>query len=211
MLIVFNPLFASMNEVLDEIIADYDTANYAQKAEMDEKLRMLRGMSDICIEQWLLFEEKMGKYLQQRAQQQQTPSPSPDLELSGKHSELFQRGQGYYKLNMYDEAIREFEGIVRSEPDFLLARVYLGMSFLHKGDTLEAYRLFQLLIHISENDQMKAISYNAMACIHMLRHNLEKAYEYFRKAYKSDPAVVEPLFMMGLCYEHKGTLQFMFE
>ncbi|TBL79706.1 tetratricopeptide repeat protein [Paenibacillus thalictri] len=208
---MFNPLFASMNEVLDEIIADYASATYAQRAEMDEKLRILRGMSDVCIEQWLLFEEKMGKYLQHRTEEHEVEKQAPDVELSGKHSELFQRGQGYYKLNMYDEAIREFEGIVRSEPDFLLARVYLGMSFLQKGDTSEAYRLFHLLIHISENAQMKAISYNAMGCIHMLRRNLEKAYEYFRKAYKSDPAVIEPLFSMGLCYEHKGKLEFMLE
>ncbi|WP_248925469.1 tetratricopeptide repeat protein [Paenibacillus hamazuiensis] len=203
-------LFASMNEVLDEIIAGYAAAPPAKKAEMDEKLRILRGMSDTFIEQWLLFEEKMGKYVQERAKHEAYIHAS-DPELSGKHSLPFQRGQGYYKLLMYDEAIREFESIVSGQPDFLLARVYLAMSHLRKGDLAEAYRHFQFLTHIAENAKMKAISYNAMGCIQVQNHNLDKACEYFRKAYKTDPASIEPLLNMGLCYEHKGTLEFMFD
>jgi tetratricopeptide (TPR) repeat protein len=207
---MFHQLFASMNEVLDEIIVGYASASHAKKTEMEDKLRILRGMSDTLIEQWLLFEEKFGKFMQQRSQQK-AYSQAADPELSDKHSDVFQKGQGYYKLQMYDEAIRNFETFVYDQPDFLLARIYLAMCHLRKGNMPEAYGHFKFLIHITENDRMKAISYNALGCIHVHKRNLVKACEFFRKAYNSDPSSIEPLFAMGLCYENKGTLEFMFD
>lgn len=190
---MFKHLFTTMNEVLDEIAKRYSTATGAEKASLEEQLQVLKAMSDEFIESWLLFEEKMGTVI--------SPDKDPskwlhnnllDLE-PGKQSEQFARGQGYYKLLMYDQAILEFEQLVRREPDFLLARIYLAMAYLRNGNAADAYRHFQFLLPLTENSKMKAISYNAMGCIQLQNQNMEKACEYFKKAYASSPECIEPL------------------
>jgi tetratricopeptide (TPR) repeat protein len=206
---MFKQLFDSMNDALDDLIAAYPTASPPNKADLDEKLRVLRSMSDTFIEEWLLFEEKLGKYTQAKQQLDNMKQTAADPELSGKNTDAFQKGQGYYKLQMFPQAIAEFEPLVKKQPEFMLARVYLAMAFLKLGDTTEAFRHFQFLTEIAENSKMKAISYNAMGCILIQKQNLELACECFDKAYKSDPASIEPLIDMGLCYEDKGKLQFM--
>jgi tetratricopeptide (TPR) repeat protein len=190
---MFKHVFSTMNEVLDEILKEYPKSVGEEKAALEEQLQVLKAMSDEFIESWLLFEEKLGKiYGPQPSTTQNLHNELLDLDVSGKETSEFLRGQGYYKLFMYDQAIDEFENLVRIQPDFLLARIYLAMGYLRKGDMEEAYRHFQFLLPLTDNTKMKAISYNAMGCIQVKNHNMEKAYEYFKKAYHHDPASMEP-------------------
>ncbi|MCS7462509.1 hypothetical protein N0M98_20515 [Paenibacillus doosanensis] len=206
---MFKHLFASMNEMLDEIASKYDKATGARKKELQEKLRTLKAMSDTFIEEWLLFEEKLAAFHQQQHHHPLYAANMMDPELEGKRSDEFVRGQGYYKLWMYDEAIREFSAIVSKQPDFTLARVYLAMSYLRRGDIAESYSHFHFLAQLTNNLQMRAISYNAMGCIQAAHHdNMDKAAEYFNLAFQTDPSSVQPLMEMGLCCEKKGQLQF---
>ncbi|WP_282935600.1 hypothetical protein [Paenibacillus sp. RC67] len=204
---MFKHLFASMNEMLDEISAQFAAATGSRKKELQEKLRVLKAMSDTFIEEWLLFEEKLALFHQQH-QQAASASNSMDPELGDKRSDEFIRGQGFYKLLMYDEAIREFTAMIRKYPDFTLARIYLAMSYLRKGDIVESYSHFQFTSQLTDNNQIRAISYNAMGCIQAQHRNLDKAFEYFNLAFQTDPSSVQPLVDMGLCSERKGQLQF---
>jgi tetratricopeptide (TPR) repeat protein len=203
---VFKQLFTTMNEMLDEVAAQYPAAAGIQKQELEEKLRTLKAMSDTFIEEWLLFEEKLAAFYGH--QHAAAPTDVLDPELGDQRSDGFIRGQGYYKLMMFSEAIREFADIVRKQPDFTLARLYLAMSFLQKGEVSESYSHFYFLSQCTENDQIKAISCSAMGCIQLQDHNVDKAIEYFNLAFQSDPGSVEPLLTMGLCYEKKGQLGF---
>ncbi|MGG1550522.1 MULTISPECIES: tetratricopeptide repeat protein [Paenibacillus] len=191
---MFKHLFSTMNEVLEEIQREYPNSDVEKKAELDEQLQVLKTMSDEFIESWLLFEEKLGKFYGAVPSSTQTLHDElMDLDLAGKQTEEFLRGQGFYKLSMYDQAIEEFEVLIRRQPDFLLARIYLAMGHLRKGEFGDAYQHFKFLLPLTENAKMKAISYGAMGCIQVQNHNMEKAFEYFQKAYHSDPSLVEPL------------------
>ncbi|MFD7524014.1 tetratricopeptide repeat protein [Paenibacillus chitinolyticus] len=205
---MFKHLFATMNEVLDEILLQLPNAKGALKAELEEELGALKAISDDCIEHWLLFEEKLGKTLSvgnasvtsslasasDSNQLQNVPQPAEEAQphsAEGKDAVEFIRGQGFYMLLMYEQATREFEALLTREPDFLLARAYLAMGYLRQGDNEEAARHFTLLLALTENKQMKAISYNAMGCIQFQNRNLEQALEYFKKAYHADPDCLE--------------------
>ncbi|MFU2106659.1 tetratricopeptide repeat protein [Paenibacillus larvae] len=192
--LMFKQLFGTMNEVLDDIIKESKTATGAAKQELEEQLTALKAMSDECIEQWLLFEEKLSQFVHSATMK--TPTLHQDLlelDWTGKQSEEFLRGQGYFKLYMYRQAIQEFEKLVQKEPDFLLARIYLAMGYLKQGELPEAKRHFQLLAPLVDNAQMKAITYNALGCIQFSSKHLDQAFEYFKKAYSADPSIVEPL------------------
>jgi tetratricopeptide (TPR) repeat protein len=191
---MFKHLFSTMNEVLDEIIKQYPLVKGEQKAALEDQLHVLKAMSDEFIECWLLFEEKLGQFYGSAPISTNTLHKELlELEIEGKQTTEFLRGQGYYKLFMYDKAIHEFELLVQRQPDFLLARIYLAMGYLRKGEYGEAYRHFQFLLPLTENSKMKAISYNAMGCIQVQNHNMDKAFEYFQKAYHTDPSCMEPL------------------
>jgi tetratricopeptide (TPR) repeat protein len=203
---MFKHLFATMNEMLDEVVEQYVKASEPEMNDVQEKLHTLKSLSDTCIEEWLLFEEKLAGFYQ--LYNQKSSSNILDVELDGKRSDEFVKGQGYYKLFMYDEAIRAFSHIVARQPDFTLGRIYLAMSLLRKGDTSESFHQFRFLSRLTENKQIKAISYNALGCIQIIHHNMDKALEYFTLAHETDPYSVNPLMEMGLCSEQKGQLHF---
>lgn len=221
---MFKQLFASMNDALDDIISQITTASGAKRAELEERLSVLKAMSDTCIEEWLLFEEKLGQltgkepggsthdhpaaYHQAYSSDYNSDYNQEDLHASiatkpaqSKAAEpakapetgSFDKGQGYYKLAMFRDAVTEFEQVVRQQPDYLLARIYLAMSYLRTGEFGEAYRQFQFLVPLTDDRKMKAISYNAMGCIQAENHNLDKAMEYFRLAHSADPGSIEPV------------------
>lgn len=206
---MFKHLFASMNEMLDEVMADYPSSSGVKRKELQGKLRALKTLSDECIELWLLFEEKMGRTMQMIGATFMGSEPDLlDPEFSGKRTDIFIRGQGYYKLHMFDQAIHEFTELVNREPDFNLARIYLAMSYFRKGEKEESYAHFHFLSQLTDNHQMRAISYNAMGCIQAQQSNLDKAFELFNLAYRIDPSSVQPLLDLGICREKKGGLQF---
>ncbi|PZE21913.1 tetratricopeptide repeat protein [Paenibacillus xerothermodurans] len=204
---MFKHLFASMNEMLDDIVQRYHTASGAEKQELEAQLHTLKTMSDTFIEEWLSFEEKLAGFYQS-PDGAATVIDLLDPELAGKRTDEFVRGQGFYQLFMYDEAIQEFSRILLQSPDFTLARIYLAMSYLHKGDMAESYREFHFLSQLTDNSKMKAIAYNALGCIQMLHQNLDKALEYFSLAYQSDPYSVNPLVEMGVCSDKQGKLEY---
>lgn len=208
---MFDHIFASMNELLDEVVRQYPSASGNKRKLLDEKISSLKAMSDTCIEQWLLFEEKLGSFIQgfgNNDEDVNDPLHMMDPELAGKKNDQFIRAQGYYKLFMYADAIEELTQILQKQPEFGLARIYLAMSYLHEGELEESCYHFQYLSRLSENHKIKAIAYNAMGCIQAGSRNMEKALEYFNFAYQTDPASITPLLEDGVCRIANGSLQF---
>ena len=92
---MFKHLFSTMNEVLEEIQKEYPNSDVEKKAELDEQLQVLKTMSDEFIEAWLLFEEKLGKFYGAVPISTQTLHDElMELDLSGKQTDEFVRGQG---------------------------------------------------------------------------------------------------------------------
>ncbi|MFD0867818.1 putative PEP-CTERM system TPR-repeat lipoprotein [Chlamydia abortus] len=196
---MFKPLFATMHEVLTEIMSEYSTASGARKQLLDEQLLALKAMSDSCIEEWLRFEEKLGRLLP-LANQGKIPvkakikgkaAKEEGFPVDPSNQSGFEEAQGYYKLSMFEVAAPKLDEMVRKQPDFVLGRFYLALCHFHLGDLAEAYREFKILLALTENRKLKAISYTGMGCVHYEHNNLEKAMEYFRMAFEEDPECIE--------------------
>lgn len=199
---MFRHMFAVMNEVLDDIIREYPAASPARRRHLDEQLEMLKGLGDMVMEEWLVFEEKWSRA------KQQTSEANGGLPLMlPTDDEHMAKGHGYFQLMMYNEAIREFELAVAKNPDALQARLLLALCHLENRNHAEAYRHFQFLLPLTEDGKIKAVTYNAMGCIQAVQSNMEKACELFRLAYESDPTLQEPLVNMAVCLNNKGSLQ----
>ncbi|CAH1218336.1 hypothetical protein PAECIP111893_04403 [Paenibacillus plantiphilus] len=55
-------VFATMNEMLDDIIIHYSNASSERKQQLTEQLAVLKQFSDAFIEEWLQFEEKFADF-----------------------------------------------------------------------------------------------------------------------------------------------------
>ncbi|MFD2672934.1 hypothetical protein [Marinicrinis sediminis] len=186
---MFKQLFAAMNEVLEDVNSQYATADLTQKKEMEEKLALLRAMSDTCIEQWLQFEEKMAEM--------QAASLGSPLDFSQYASQdaaaHFEKGQGYFQLLMYPAAIEQFQASCQLEPEFLPAKLFLGLSYLHIGEWEEAARHLKWVNSVSEHPLLRAITFNAMGCIYVQRNQPEEASALFEKAAALEPSMAQPM------------------
>jgi tetratricopeptide (TPR) repeat protein len=213
---MFKQLFATMHEVLDEIIEQYPSASPNGKKELDQQLNDLKHMSDIFVEQWLIFEEKMSQFQEgigttppkQKGQNALPPQNAKPITYKEYEYEEFDRGQGYFKLYMFDHAIRELKPLVHRQPEMLLARLYLALSYLQTKDYEESLRHLSIIIPLTEDNKIKAISYNAMGCIQAKKGHLEKALEYFNLSYEADPSMMEPLINMGNCLSEGDSLEY---
>lgn len=198
-------LFATMHDALEEVIRERGTAAGIHQQVLTEQLEILKAMSDAIIEEWLLFEERLAAVRAASDQDGQVAGP-PLPSFPIEHDEQMIKGQGYFKLLMYDEAVREFQQVVAQYPESSSARLYLALSFLHQTNYNEAYRHFKFLLPLTEDVKIKAVSYNAMGCIQAIQNNTEKACELFQLAYEADPHLKDPVINMAVCMEKEGML-----
>ncbi|WP_229753352.1 tetratricopeptide repeat protein [Paenibacillus segetis] len=203
---MFQHVFAEMNEMLDEISRHYPMAQGVQKQDLGHKWNLLKHMSDGIIEEWLCFEEKMG------IMRQNWGSPEENQKLESQDlvmkNDAFIKGQGYYKLLMYPQAQGQFNQALEQFPDSFLTHTYMGMCHLHMGHLEDAVNHFHSVLKGAANNRLRAIIYNALGCIEANRGVRVKAKEYFTMAHHSDPSLPEPLANLEVCMHHSGKLQF---
>ncbi|MBO9597788.1 MAG: hypothetical protein J7559_08215 [Cohnella sp.] len=198
--------FATMNEMLDELIIRYPKATGEEKSQLQEQWDMLKSLSDDIIESWLQFEDRMAFY---RDLQQQTGAKQPQHDPQTLMSP-FVKGQGYFKLHMFAQASMHLEEAISSYPDFMGARLFLAMSRMHLKEWGEAQRHFQLIAAVAEESKLRAIAYNALGCIQAVYAHLDQAQSYFRKAIETDPSFADPRSNLECCQQGLGQLQLQF-
>ena len=192
-------LFAVMNEVLDQISAELPAARGVRRQQLMDQLRALRSMSGSILDEWMVLEEKLA-YCHQLA------TCSVPMIASGipEEDDTFSKGLGYYQLMMFPEAIRFFEAFVRRNPDSPAGRLYLALSYLHNRNYDDAYRHFQILLPLTNDGKIKAMSCHAMACIQQAKQNADKAEELFRLADEYDTERSGPHLQTDPCPGKEG-------
>lgn len=236
--VIFQHMFSTMNEMLDHIIEQYPCANEIQKDEFHQQLLELKHASDLCIEQWLQFEEKwtcfaesqnscqaveMDEHMQQSSKSDTVSSSisanqiAQDYQFSQTNSTLtwdaesaLHKGKGYYNLFMFSEAADQFSQVIRLAPESNMARLFLGMSMMHMQQWHEAQRQFQLLIVLTDYPKWLALGYNALGCIQAIERNLSLAEQFFRKAYDVYPQFAHSLNNLEACLSQPKQLSLYF-
>jgi tetratricopeptide (TPR) repeat protein len=226
---MFQHMFSSMNDMLDQIIEQYEGAGAQEKQHYEEQMNELKKVSDTFIEQWLEFEEKFAEFKDQQsdlataaepqldaalvqnvAVSSAVPCNSADLEIPDELASIISKGQGYYKLFMFSQAAEQFQTAIIQSPECNLARLFLGMTQMHLQNWNEAQRHFQLLIALTDFPKWLAMGYNALGCIQAVRMNLAQAELLFKKAYDVCPSFKDPLNNLKSCQETPKQLSLYF-
>jgi tetratricopeptide (TPR) repeat protein len=216
---MLHQLFAAMNELLDDIIRYYPKAGKELRRQLNEQVACLRSMSDSMIDEWLHFEEKLAAILPHESTPSVNVAPVPTAAESPaktaaltelERSDALRKGQGYFKLFMFQQAAVEFEQAVRHLPDSNMARIFLAMTYMHLHEWEEARRHFQFLIALTDHPKWQALGLNALGCIQAIHANLEQAEHYFTRAHEADPSFAGPINNLSTCRNKAGQLTLYF-
>ncbi|MBR2563267.1 MAG: tetratricopeptide repeat protein [Paenibacillus sp.] len=207
---MFQHVFAEMNDMLDEIIKRYPSAEGLDKQELQQKWNLLKRMSDGVLDEWLVFEEKMSHLREQELEKPASLEPEQQAvtALPEVHLECFSRGQGYFKLQMYSQAIAQFSRVVGDYPDSALAHFYLALAHLSLEQMYESELHLQTIMMLNGSPRLKGLVCNVLGCIQAKLSNLEAACSLFAQALQYDPTLTEPLYNMEVCRLNRGKLQY---
>lgn len=225
----FMQIFHALDCVEKELREVGDNQEKRQKCY--ERLLELRRRMDRYVEYWLRFEERINemqdKYnfslpdevpesflqvfeqdlLETEAQQPQEELVKRDIkpvffkEDNEACIRSFRRGLGFMELAMLDEAIQEFQQVVRQEPDLLLAHLCLGVVYAERGLVDEAMRELRLVQALTDDPQTGAIVHNTLGNIYADQEEYELAFKEFSKVLELDPDFAVALFNLGaVCY-----------
>lgn len=202
---MFEHMFAEMNEMLDEITTKYPSANGAKKQELDYKWNLLKDMSDGIIEEWLTFEEKLGELQQSCGNLHKQDHSKCSNEEIVKAPE-FVKAQGYYKLLMFNQAYSLFHQLHAKYPQSELVYTYLGMCAMHLQQYGKAVQYLGEVLELTSSPRTRAIIYNALGCIAATDKRMAEAKEYFLLAHHNDETLEEPLQNLKSCQQNNGQL-----
>jgi tetratricopeptide (TPR) repeat protein len=194
-----------MRTALDEIRTNFPGCPAQERPKWRTRLQELKKTCDEWLQAWAYVEEGIQNLL----------SEQPELEADHKEIEedfwlrertvrQFREGQGYYKLAMFKEARSLFQEVVEDEPEFLLGRLYLGLSHFQEGRWEEARRQFHMVRLASSHDLFIAFADHMQGCIAVKEGDDHQAIRFFSRVVSRLPEHADAWFNMGACHYRTG-------
>lgn len=210
--------FAGLNERIGKIKERMAMAQEEEKTKLYHTVLQLRQISDKVVEEWLNFEEQLVE-VQRMFENMEDEESCGTSELQSADGETedvqeiylpyplaaqFRRGQGYFMLSMYREAVESFNQVIEEAPDVAVARLYLAFGFFMLGRLDMAYRQFRLLSETCEHAFIRAASYNALGCISAVENNAEQGLLWFEHALAAFPDLTDAAYNQALTLYQLG-------
>lgn len=189
-----------VENALNEIETNYPNSPVNERNKWRNRIQQIKKSCDLLLESWSVIEERIANLFEEHP------------ELSGNGKELneefwlnesvvrqFRQGQGYFGLTMFQEAKDLFYQVVDEEPEFLLGRIYLGLTQFHENQLEESTSNFRLIIQTASQEVFQAFAYHMLGCIEVKRGDDQQAIYYFRKAVGLYPEYSDGWFNLGAC------------
>ncbi|NMB41514.1 MAG: tetratricopeptide repeat protein [Firmicutes bacterium] len=112
----------------------------------------------------------------------------------------FRKGLGFWDLAMLEEAINEFEKVVKIEPNFIFGHFCLGLAYSQKGLYNQALSKLRLVKALNRDPHLNAFVYNAIGNIYANERQYEEALYEFSLSVEEDPSFYIGYFNMGAIY-----------
>ena len=219
-------LFGVLNKIEDALKRNPEPH---QKEVLINSMLGMRNIMDQCVKYWLQFENKLNDmqnkynfelpdelsddFLELETSTLETPyeqKESLETSLENTFSIVckpreestisFRKGLGFWDLSMLEEAIMEFEKVVKLEPNFIFGHFCLGLAYLQKGKKDQALQKLRLVKSLSQDPQMTSLVHNAIGSVYAQEEKYNKAIEEYSKALEKDPENQIALFNKGISH-----------
>lgn len=197
-----------VENALGEIKTQYPNSPVSERSKWRNRLLQIKKSCDHMLETWAVIEEHIACLLEEH----------PDLASDDKEIDeefwlnesivrQFRQGQGYYGLTMFEEAKQLFQQVVEEEPDFLLGRVYLGLSQFQENRLDESRHHFRIVSHTASHDVFVGFAHHMLGCIAVKQGEDRLAIKQFGKVVALLPEQSDAWFNLGACHYRLGEYQ----
>ncbi|MFC7442083.1 tetratricopeptide repeat protein [Laceyella putida] len=194
-----------VQQALSEIETQYAQSPVSEKPKWRNRFREIKKSCDQMLESWAVIAEQLAELMEKYPDlNEEEKEIEEEVWLHESAVRSFRQGQGYYGLTMFKEAKQLFEEVVEHEPDFLLGRIYLGLSQFHEGELHEAERHFQLVTNTASHDSFVGFAHHMLGCIAVKRGDDRKAIKQFSKVTSLLPDHEDAWFNLGACHFRLG-------
>lgn len=192
--------FDDLNYQLDEIyyeLLDNSNDETAKQIAVNELHNIVRQF-DFILSSMKLFDDKIIELIKQFSLKLQSLNTNHEnknfnyskekntkIDYSDKEDliKFFEKGTGYFDLGMYEEAIIEFEKILKRKQDNIQALLNIGWIYLISNKVDLSYNYFSKVLQI-DNQNPNAL--NGLAVVCLRKKNYLDAKKYFNKSVELD-------------------------
>lgn len=197
-----------IKDSLNEIKEKYPNGDLPKKSSLKIQLLKVKKTCDQILESWILIEEEiahlMNKYPELAESNEQYDE---EIWLTPSVVRHFRQGQGYYGLTMFCEARSLFEKVVEGDPDFILGRIYLGLSEFQENRLEKAMYHFCIVSDMSAKERFAGFAEHMIGCISVKLGEDIRAIKHFSKAITILPDHSDAWFNLGASYYRLGKYQ----
>jgi tetratricopeptide (TPR) repeat protein len=87
----------------------------------------------------------------------------------------------------FESAVEEFNEALTRNPNFALARLFLGAACAYAGMVEDSFRHLELATRLSPRDNFQAVNLSAMGFCHLIAGRFAEAVTYERRAVQLKP------------------------
>lgn len=195
-----------VQNALGEIKSQYPQCPKTERPKWRNRFLKIKESCDRMLETWALIEEQLSELLDTYPElgSQGEQEIEEECWLHESSVRQFRQGQGYYGLSMFREAKTMFESIMEREPDFLLGRIYLGLTLFREEEWDEARKQFQIVCSTATHDMFIGFAHQMLGCIEVREGNDRQAIRHFSKVVSLLPDHTDGWFNLGACHVRLG-------
>ncbi|WP_096200905.1 tetratricopeptide repeat protein [Bacillus sp. FJAT-45350] len=164
------------------------THKYISDEEKQKQLKTLHTATEFALDTWAEMEEKVNLLEEE----------IDDVDESV--TTYTSKGTSYFKLNMFDHAIVEFQ---KEKNKFWkhqeLLQLYIGFSQLYTNKFDQAKETFLYLLHLRPSMIEKHFAYVGLGCLHSQHQQFDEALTFYEKAL-SLTMNSDVVYNIGMCH-----------
>ncbi len=199
-----NEWLKQMDGQLREIENGYPGCPSSERPKWRKKLMRLKEACDRMLHAWASAEERIAALLAEHPELSEEALETDEVWISDASVRRFRQAQGYYGLTMYREAEKLLGKLVEHEPDFLLGRLYLGLTLFQSGKTEEAETQFRLVAETADAAPFVGFARHMLGCVAVRTGDDRRAIREFSKAAELCPDDADSRFNLGACHYRLG-------
>lgn len=193
--------FDMLKSSLQEIKNKYPQGSAEEQEKWKNRLLQVKQSCDQLLKSWACLEEQIAYLIQEYPElAQEEDEFSEKIYLDVRSLRQFRQGQGYYQLMMFSDAGQLFHEVMAKEPDFLLGRIYLGLTCFQQKRDDEAEQHFRLISETATEKSFRGFAFHMLGCIAVRKGQDQQAIHKFKHAISFDPENSDTSFNLGACY-----------